>query len=181
MRGAVGLAGAAALAIALLPGTGAATGNEPGHIVVEDGLTQPVFSYENAIREVVQVTSPVSSHDGDEPDIIVVDIIRPAASNDGLKVPTIIIPSPYYSGPGRGGTVNRAGERKPTPPATPSIVAGDRHFGGNRLTGYRPVIHALICGPLAAQEKQTTAPLGKLTPGSNRAPRAPLIRSVAMT
>lgn len=112
---------------------------DPDDIVVDDGVTQPVFGYEDAIREVVQVESPVSSHDGDEPDNITVDIIRPAASQGELDVPTIVIPSPYYSGPGRGGTVNRPGERKPTPPATPSVVAGDRHFGGALLEGSTPL------------------------------------------
>lgn len=104
-------------------------------IVVEDGVTQPVFSYEDAIREVVQVQSPVNSHDGYEPDILTVDIIRPAESDKGLRVPTIIIPSPYYFGPGRG----RQGETKPDPGATPHIVVGDRRFSGNLLTGQLPV------------------------------------------
>lgn len=134
----VAVAGVGMLATAATPAVGEES-PEPHEIVVEDGITQPVFSYADAVREVVQVESPVSSHDGDEPDIINVDIIRPAASDGDLRVPTIIIPSPYYSGPGRGGTVNRAGERKPTPPATPSIVAGDRHFGGERLSTSLPV------------------------------------------
>lgn len=135
-----------ALAVGLLAPIVAATPNAQGteaevadDILVEGGVTQPVFGYKDAIREVVQVESPVSSHDGDESDIITVDIIRPAASDGDLDVPTIIIPSPYYSGPGRGGTVNRSGERKPTPPATPSVVAGDRHFGGTLLEGSPPV------------------------------------------
>lgn len=121
------------------PAQGAKAEDEPEDVVVEDGRTQPVFGYTDAIREVVQVESPVSSHDGNESDIINVDIIRPAASEGDLDVPTIVIPSPYYSGPGRGGTVNRPGERKPTPPATPSVVAGDRHFGGSLLEGSPPV------------------------------------------
>lgn len=93
------------------------TVEEPGEIVVDDGVTQPVFSYENAVREAVRVPSPVSSETGGEPDMIYVDIIRPAASDHGLEVPTIIIPSPYYHGTGRG----RLGELK-QPPMAPTEV-----------------------------------------------------------
>jgi X-Pro dipeptidyl-peptidase len=121
--------------------TGAAT-----DVVVQDGRTQPVFSYADAVREVVQVESPVSSHDGDEPDLITVDIIRPAESDGDLDVPTIMIPSPYYSGPGRG----RTGETKPDPQATPSVVAGGQHHGGALLSGSTPLTgqagHLVDCG-----------------------------------
>nr|WP_246210939.1 CocE/NonD family hydrolase [Phytoactinopolyspora alkaliphila] len=44
-------------------------------------------------------------------DEIYVDIIRPAATEDGVKVPTIVVASPYYHSNGRG----RLGERKPVP------------------------------------------------------------------
>jgi X-Pro dipeptidyl-peptidase len=84
---------------------------EPDEIVVENGVTQPVFSYENAIREAVRVPSSVSSEAGGALDMIYVDIIRPAASDQGLRVPTIIIPSPYYHANGRG----RLAERKAVP------------------------------------------------------------------
>lgn len=88
---------------------------EPAEVVVEDGVTQPVFSYENAIREAVRVPSSVSSEEGDEPDMIYVDIIRPAASDGELDVPTIIVPSPYYHANGRG----RAAETKLPGPGQP--------------------------------------------------------------
>lgn len=88
---------------------------EPDDIVIEDGVTQPVFSYENAIREFVRVPSSVASEDGGEVDQIYVDIIRPAASDGDLDVPTIIIPSPYYLANGRG----RAAETKSPRPGAP--------------------------------------------------------------
>jgi X-Pro dipeptidyl-peptidase len=147
-RQAVVIVAAGALAPVTFPATGQAQPipAEPDHVVVEDGRTQPVFNYANAVREVIQVTSPVSSHDGDEPDMINVDIIRPAASDGDLQVPTIIIPSPYYSGPGRG----RQGERKPTPPATPSVIVGDQHLGGALMDGSAPLTgqagHLVDCG-----------------------------------
>ncbi len=109
---------------------------ESDEIVIDGGTSQPVFSYEDAIREVVQVQSPQSSHDGKEPDIINVDIIRPAASDENIKVPTIVVPSPYYAGPGRG----REGENKPDPNATPHVIAGENKFPGDLLTDKHPVI-----------------------------------------
>ncbi|NDL57568.1 CocE/NonD family hydrolase [Phytoactinopolyspora mesophila] len=84
---------------------------EPDEIVVDDGVTQPVFDYAGAVREAVEIPGAVSSVDGDETDTLYVDIIRPAASDGDLKVPTIIVPSPYYHANGRG----RLAERKATP------------------------------------------------------------------
>ncbi|SDU51388.1 X-Pro dipeptidyl-peptidase [Jiangella alkaliphila] len=103
----------------LLPATtvpATAEPDEPGSIVVEDGVTQPVFSYDDAIREVVRVQSPVISQDSGEPDLIYVDIIRPAASDGDLKVPTIIHTSPYFMG-WQDFSNNRHGEIKPPPGA----------------------------------------------------------------
>src|SRR5690625_2914030 len=103
---------------------------EPNEIVVDDGKTQPEFSYKDAIREVVQVQSPQSSHDGKEPDIINVDIIRPAVSDNNTKVPTIVVASPYYAGSGRG----NEGENKPDPNPTPYIITGENKISGDLLT-----------------------------------------------
>ncbi|MFA1820974.1 TasA family protein [Virgibacillus oceani] len=108
---------------------------EPDEIVIEDYNTQPVFSYENSIREVVQVESLQSSHDGEENDIITADIIRPASSDKDLQVPTIVIPSPYFDGPGRG----REGELKPDANATPHIVIGEKNYSADLLTESKPV------------------------------------------
>lgn len=107
---------------------------EPDEIVVEDGVTQPVFSYENAIREAVRVPSSVSSDGDEEVDMIYVDIIRPAASEGGLRVPTIIIPSPYFHGTGRG----RLGELK-QPPVRQQVIAGDTTIDGRLMTPEVPL------------------------------------------
>ncbi len=99
------LAVAAALALiataAVATSAGAGAADEPG-IVVAAGVTQPVFGYDDAIRERVFITSPYDSDVNGEPDVIAVDIMRPAASDQGLKVPVIMDPSPYYSTLGRG-------------------------------------------------------------------------------
>ncbi|RIQ29582.1 CocE/NonD family hydrolase [Jiangella rhizosphaerae] len=94
------LALTATAAVAGSAGAGAAD-DEPG-IVVEDGVTQPVFGYDDAIRERVFITSPYDSDGNGEADVVAVDIMRPAASDQGLKVPVIMDPSPYYSTLGRG-------------------------------------------------------------------------------
>jgi X-Pro dipeptidyl-peptidase len=88
---------AAALAV---PATAVA---DPPEIVVSDGVTQPVFSYANAIRERVWIPVPgVDQNSDGVPDRVAVDIIRPLETSSGLKVPAIIDTSPYYTSLGRG-------------------------------------------------------------------------------
>ncbi|GGK75759.1 X-Pro dipeptidyl-peptidase [Sphaerisporangium melleum] len=76
-------------------------------ITVEQGRTQPVFSYADAVREHVYVQSPVDSDADGRPDRVRVDIIRPKESGPGLKVPAIIDESPYYDNSGRGNESER--------------------------------------------------------------------------
>ncbi|MGH8968156.1 MAG: CocE/NonD family hydrolase, partial [Actinomycetes bacterium] len=71
-------------------------------IVVKGGVTQPVFSYKDAIREHVYVESPVDSDRDGKNDRVNVDIIRPKETEHGLKVPVIMDESPYYDNAGRG-------------------------------------------------------------------------------
>jgi X-Pro dipeptidyl-peptidase len=106
---------------------------EPEEIVLEDGVTQPVFDYAGAIRETIRLPGATASENSGETDIINVDIIRPAASDGDLQVPTIIIPSPYYTAPGRG----RAGENKPSPTFT-GVLVGEATYDGNLLTAGNP-------------------------------------------
>jgi X-Pro dipeptidyl-peptidase len=65
-------------------------------IVIEDGVTQPVFSYDDAVQEVVYVEAPMDSDGDGALDLIEVDVIRPAETDTGMKVPTIMEASPYY-------------------------------------------------------------------------------------
>ncbi|GAA4242146.1 Xaa-Pro dipeptidyl-peptidase [Actinomadura meridiana] len=76
-------------------------------IVVRHGVTQPVFSYKDAIREHVYVESPVDSDADGKPDRVNVDIIRPKETEQGLKVPVIMDESPYYDNAGRGNESER--------------------------------------------------------------------------
>jgi len=81
-------------ALALIP---AATASEaaPG-IVIEDGVTQPVFPFEDAIEEVVYVEAPMDSDGDGQNDLIEMDIIRPGETDSGLEVPSIMEASPYF-------------------------------------------------------------------------------------
>ena len=112
----LGMALALALPASMATMNASAQDEEPSEVAVEDGVTQPVFSYANAVREVVRVQSPVSSQDSGELDMIYVDIIRPAASDGDLKVPTIVHASPYFMG-WQNFTNNRHDEIKPPPGA----------------------------------------------------------------
>ncbi|MEU4726618.1 CocE/NonD family hydrolase [Nonomuraea dietziae] len=98
-----GFLAAVALAIPLVvAGSAAASATAEPMIKVSDGLTQPVFSYQDAIREHVRVQSSVDSDGDGKKDLVRVDIIRPKESNSGLKVPVIMHESPYYDAPGVG-------------------------------------------------------------------------------
>ncbi|MEU7897325.1 CocE/NonD family hydrolase [Nonomuraea sp. NPDC049152] len=98
---AVALAAAVALPLVVAGASAASATTEP-KIDVSGGVTQPVFSYADAIREHVRVESPVDSDGDGKKDLVRVDIIRPKESNSGLKVPVIMHESPYYDVPGVG-------------------------------------------------------------------------------
>ncbi len=75
----------------------AAVGGGP-HVTIKDGVTQPVFSYRDAIRETVYVDVPVDSdHDGKN-DRVAVFVTRPKETATGLKVASIVEAGPYYGG-----------------------------------------------------------------------------------
>ncbi|MEW2357769.1 Xaa-Pro dipeptidyl-peptidase [Spirillospora sp. NPDC029432] len=95
-------------AAALIGAAGAAEARAAvPRIVVKDGLTQPAFSYKDAIREHVFVESPVDSDGDGRRDRVNVDIVRPKESDRGLKVPVIMDASPYYDNAGRGNESER--------------------------------------------------------------------------
>jgi len=90
-------------ALAAFAAAGTATAAPPSIVVGADGETAAVFSYADAIRERVFVPVPGVDQDGDGTvDKVAVDIIRPQETANGLKVPAIIDPSPYYTSLGRG-------------------------------------------------------------------------------
>jgi X-Pro dipeptidyl-peptidase len=75
-----------------------ASAADPPALSIEDGVTQPAFDYQQAIRERVYIPQPGIDQDRDgKDDKIAVDIIRPKESGPELAVPAIIDPSPYFT------------------------------------------------------------------------------------
>ena len=108
MRGSASRLAVVAMAIcagafAFTAASASAATDPPAITIGPDGETAPVFSYADAIRERVFIPVPGDDQDGDGiTDQMSIDIIRPAETSSGLKVPAIIDPSPYYTSLGRG-------------------------------------------------------------------------------
>jgi X-Pro dipeptidyl-peptidase len=86
---------AAVLALPLTAGIAEAAPPAP---VFTGGQAQPVFDPADVVREDVWVTAPVDSdHDGKD-DLVHAQVVRPRATQQGLKVPVVYQASPYYAG-----------------------------------------------------------------------------------
>ncbi|MBU8772705.1 Xaa-Pro dipeptidyl-peptidase [Cytobacillus oceanisediminis] len=88
--------------LAYTPGNAAAKEKPVQTAQIEEVKSQPIYSYEEAIRETVYVESTLDSDENGKADRIAVDIIRPKETEEGLKVPVIMDASPYYESMGRG-------------------------------------------------------------------------------
>ncbi|ACU35411.1 Xaa-Pro dipeptidyl-peptidase [Actinosynnema mirum] len=96
MRGswrAAGLAAVLALPLGVVPAAAA----EEGPVFV-DGEAQPVFSASDVVRESLWVRAPVDSDRDGLDDEVYTEVVRQRATERGLKVPVVFLPSPYYSG-----------------------------------------------------------------------------------
>lgn len=71
---------------------------DPPGIEVRDGLTQPIYDFATAISERVWVETDLDTDFDGELDRVLVDLSRPAATEDGLNVPVVLEASPYRSG-----------------------------------------------------------------------------------
>ncbi|MFF6960008.1 Xaa-Pro dipeptidyl-peptidase [Streptomyces sp. NPDC008317] len=81
----------------------AGTPGGAGGGTVRHGLSQPDYSYANAIREAVWVDTGLDGDGDGRTDRVAVDIVRPSEpAAAGRKVPVIMDASPYYSCCGRG-------------------------------------------------------------------------------
>ncbi|WP_410668930.1 Xaa-Pro dipeptidyl-peptidase [Amycolatopsis sp. cmx-4-68] len=86
------------LALATLPLTAVTAEAAPPAPVFTGGQAQPVFDPADVVREDVWVTAPVDSdHDGAD-DLVHAQVVRPRATQQGLKVPVVYQASPYYAG-----------------------------------------------------------------------------------
>nr|WP_308300985.1 MULTISPECIES: Xaa-Pro dipeptidyl-peptidase [unclassified Crossiella] len=67
------------------------------------GVSDPIYSYANAIRETVYVPTGFDLDGDNVIDRVAADIVRPSeAAQQGKKVPVIMDASPYYDNLGRG-------------------------------------------------------------------------------
>ena len=87
-----------------------ASGESAPRVKVRNGVTQPQFSYGQAIRQTVYVQSNIDGDQDGEPDLLATDIIRPKETSGSLKVPVIYEQSPYYQVLGRGNESEIKGE-----------------------------------------------------------------------
>jgi X-Pro dipeptidyl-peptidase len=88
----------AALAVLAVPAAPAAADERtpPPWLSVQDGVTQPVFPFENAIEEVVFVESEVDSDRDGRRDRVAITISRPGETeSQGIDVPVVFEHSPY--------------------------------------------------------------------------------------
>lgn len=94
------LAGAAGLACAMALVTPmTATAQTPPSIVVEDGLTQPVFSFSDGIVERVYIETPLDTDGDGELDRVRIDLMRPLETEtEDFQVPVVMEVSPYRAG-----------------------------------------------------------------------------------
>ncbi len=87
--------GVASVTASLVPAYGSPHGLR---VVVQGGRTQPAYSYQDAIRQIVYVQTPVDSDQDGKRDRVAVSVIRPKETDEGLKVASIVEASPYFSG-----------------------------------------------------------------------------------
>ncbi len=80
-----------------LNGTILETATESTYIEIEDGVTQPIYSTEDAIVEELLVETSVDSDDSGELDLVSIQVMRPN-TEEGIEVPVIFEMSPYRAG-----------------------------------------------------------------------------------
>ncbi|WP_240687327.1 Xaa-Pro dipeptidyl-peptidase [Amycolatopsis suaedae] len=86
-------------AVTVLPLTAVpAHADPPKGPVFENGEAQPVFDPADVVRDNVWVTAPVDSDRDGKLDEVHVEVVRPRATQNGLKVPVVYQASPYYAG-----------------------------------------------------------------------------------
>lgn len=78
--------------------SGAAQAGPPQQPVFTDGEAQPVFDPKDVVREDRYVRAPVDSDRDGKHDEVHVVVVRPRATEQGLRVPVVYQASPYYAG-----------------------------------------------------------------------------------
>ncbi|MFA1537433.1 Xaa-Pro dipeptidyl-peptidase [Actinomadura monticuli] len=90
---------AALLATTALPAAADTPAKGAAHVTVKNGETQPVFSRADAVTQTVDIETTADSDRDGVRDRVRMRIMRPKeTATAGLKVPTILEPSPYWAG-----------------------------------------------------------------------------------
>ncbi|HUQ54039.1 Xaa-Pro dipeptidyl-peptidase [Lentzea sp.] len=66
--------------------------------VFQDGEAQSVFDPKDVVKESLWVRAPVDSDRDGKDDEVYTEVVRPRATERGLKVPVVYMVSPYFSG-----------------------------------------------------------------------------------
>jgi X-Pro dipeptidyl-peptidase len=98
VRGARRIALLAAVVALPLTGVPAPATAAPEGPVFVDGEAQPVFDPTDVVRDNLFVRAPVDSDFDGRDDEVHVEIVRPGATERGLKVPVVYMNSPYFAG-----------------------------------------------------------------------------------
>ncbi len=86
----------AALAVTAAVFPAAAQAGPPDWIEVKDGVTQPVFSLDDAVTETLYVQSVVDSDQNGRRDLVRIHVSRPGETEtEGIDVPVVFEHSPY--------------------------------------------------------------------------------------
>jgi X-Pro dipeptidyl-peptidase len=101
MRPASGIVLALATALSLLVAPAARAGvnqASPQRPVFADGEAQAVYDPADVVRQRVWVRAPVDSDFDGRPDEVYTEVVRPRATEQGLRVPVVYMISPYFAG-----------------------------------------------------------------------------------
>lgn len=140
------LAVGVALGVGLtLPATAPAAADPADGPVFSDGMAQPVFSPDDALRENVWVETTVDSDDDGRRDRVHVEVVRPGETeSDDLDVPVVSMVSPYFGGwndvtnhdvdvplhePGRPGVEPERNEEPDPEPGQARLLPDSSHVG----------------------------------------------------
>ena len=113
----------AAVFTLLLPGIPAIAAAPPVP-VFRGGESQPVFDPAQVVRESLWVTAPVDSDRDGHDDQVHVEVVRPKATERGVRLPVVYQASPYFAG-GNDNVPNHNVNTELFVPGAPSTRSGD--------------------------------------------------------
>ena len=77
--------------VVALPLAATSASAAPQGPVFSDGQAQPVFDPADVVRDNLWVTAPVDSDRDGKDDLVHVEVVRPRATEQGLKVPVVYL------------------------------------------------------------------------------------------